>query len=172
MAEVGRHLVRMAGDLIPAVPDHLEPVSAQRQLSPAIPLDRSPAPVCGSPVQLHREPLFSPERVDAHSADPGIRFGQWKTSGLAELEETLLEHTQGPCELWHVAAKRRPQLLGSWAAEVELGVEFAEVEQSAVVGLGEGAAELARREHGAEVDEGPGHWSNAKTLGMKEDDLA
>jgi hypothetical protein len=123
-------------------------------------------------VQLDGQPLFGPEGVNAHATDLGIDVWERKASVLAELEETFLENAQGSSQLWQVAPKGDPHCLGASAPALERRLHLTDDQQPTVVGFGEGASKLARRQQRAKVDKGSGHRGDTETLAMKGDDLA
>jgi len=112
-------------------------------------------PCAAVPPEFHDESLLVPKRVDSHPANPGIHLGKGEPARTTELEEPLLKDAQGLCELGNVGVEGCPEGARTTAAFAECGQKFHGIKESAVVRLGKRTAELARRDHRSEVDQGP-----------------
>jgi hypothetical protein len=109
---------------------------------------------CGA-IELHDQLMVAPQSVDSHSADTRIYLGKREPGGRTELEEPFLEHAPRLGEPWHMCLEGRPQCLRPDPTAAQGLFEVAQLEQPAVIRLGQCSPELARAEHRGNVNQRP-----------------
>jgi len=142
----------------------MEALGSQRHLPLTVALDRAPAAVGGGPIQLDDEVAQPPKRVDPHSSDPGVDLRQREARTHAKLQETFLEDAECLSELRHVAPKGGPRRSRTRTSVPQGGLQFAEVQQAAIVGFCQRTAQLMGGQLRPKIYERSRDWSHGQPM--------